>query len=102
MRADSDHVRVDLSAEGGFDLVRDSGRSRQSTSKPLLDCGSAPHPGDDVTELLEPFSSNCRRAGDANPVLRTDLTCLSVSQCAIDVLRLGHVVVDHSGCGGVA
>src|SRR4028119_1909763 len=38
----------------------------------------------------------------ANVVVHTDLNCLSVLQYAIDVLRVGHVmVVGHYGCGGV-
>lgn len=38
----------------------------------------------------------------ANVVVHTDLNCLSAIQFAVDVLRVGHVIVcGHHGCGGV-
>ncbi|MBI5445128.1 MAG: carbonate dehydratase [Deltaproteobacteria bacterium] len=38
----------------------------------------------------------------ANLVIHTDMNCLSVLQYAIDILRIGHVIVcGHYGCGGV-
>jgi carbonic anhydrase len=39
----------------------------------------------------------------ANVVAHTDLSCLSVIQFAVDVLKIHHIlVVGHYGCGGVS
>jgi carbonic anhydrase len=38
----------------------------------------------------------------ANLVIHTDLNCLSAIQFAVDILRVGHIIIcGHYGCGGV-
>jgi carbonic anhydrase len=38
----------------------------------------------------------------ANLVVHTDLNCLSAIQFAVDILRVGHIIIcGHYGCGGV-
>jgi len=38
----------------------------------------------------------------ANLVIHADLNCLSAIQFAVDILRVGHIIIcGHYGCGGV-